>query len=228
MGDNSLPEIAEGVTNAILNFTREQIVSLANRFRNRDVAFIGNSDTIQIVKEQLKTGEWDLSKKYVEDKELRILIQMGLTLRKLEFRKQFDKLHNLREKIVLRFQTRGLHIAQFVQRGIFAALIGDIAPKINSIAELKSVVKETLENVEKNVIFIKETDDINRKFDEVKTSLYANKPATYIIFGKNLAVNPSNEIVRLLRENIAGYAISLYKSDKGDCIYFVNKKWEGE
>jgi len=228
VGDDSFPEIAEGVTNAILNFTREQIVSLADRFRNRDVAFIGNSETIQIVKEQLKTGEWDLSKKYVEDKELRILIQMGLTLRKLESKKQFDKLHDLREKIVLRFQTRGLHIAQFVQRGIFAAFIGNVVSKINSIVELKSVVKETLENVEKNVIFIKETDDVNRKFDEVKTRLYANKPSTYIIFGKNSAVNPSNEIVQRLRENITGYTVSLYKSDKGDCIYFINREEEEE
>ena len=82
----------QGVTSAIIQWTTEEIKKLATRFVNRDLAFVGDSGTIAIVKEQRNSIEWELYSEFIKDKKLRTLIQMGLTLR--SFENEHDKREN--------------------------------------------------------------------------------------------------------------------------------------
>jgi len=68
------------------------------KLRNKELSFIGDEETIRTVKKQLETGEWDISSKYVDDSDLRMLVKMGLTLRSLDDDKLLDKLHNLKKE----------------------------------------------------------------------------------------------------------------------------------
>jgi len=228
--DRTIKDIAEGATKGVLNwtkeFTKDQIRSLINKFRHKDIAFIQDIETISVVKEQLRSGEWDISSKYVKDKSLRLLIQMGLTLRKLENGKKFDKLLNLRGKILSKFGSRGLHIAQFVQNGMLTAYLGAVISKISNKNDLINQIEEILNNIDKFVVFIQEKDNSDRKVEEIKTRIYANNPATFMIFGKHSAIKIVKEIRAQLIELFKEHSIDSTNRDAGEYIVILQKKEE--
>ena len=57
--------VAKGAVKGTLDWTLEQIKIFAKKFRDKDTAFIEDSDTINLVKEQKKSGEWELYKNYI-------------------------------------------------------------------------------------------------------------------------------------------------------------------
>lgn len=81
---------AKGFTKGTLEWTHEKLKEWIIKLKNRDLAFIKDIETINLVKEQRETGEWDFFKKYVNDNQIRILFQMGLTLKKLEKEKKYS------------------------------------------------------------------------------------------------------------------------------------------
>ena len=64
---------AEGATKGALEYAEDKIKELVIKFRNRDIAFVQDPETINIAKEQRKTSEWNLFKQYVDDPDLHIL-----------------------------------------------------------------------------------------------------------------------------------------------------------
>lgn len=226
--DKTIRDIAEGTTKGILNwtkeFTKDQIRSLVSRFRDKDIAFIQDVETIRTVKEQLRSGEWDISSKYVKDKDLRLLIQMGLTLRKLENDKKLDKLQNLRDKIRSKFGSRGLHIAQFVQVGMLATYLGVVISKIVDKNDLVTQIEEILNNIDKFVVFIQEKDSPDEKIDEVKIKIHANNPATLMLFSKRSAINIIKEVEVELISWLNDYSIANMSRNEGEYIVILQKK----
>ena len=75
---------AKGAVKAVLEYSEEKLKELVERFKNKDLVFIQDKEIIEIAKEQRAKGEWAFFKIYVKDNDLRILFQMGLTLRELE------------------------------------------------------------------------------------------------------------------------------------------------
>ncbi|MFA5313761.1 MAG: hypothetical protein WC375_10690 [Methanomassiliicoccales archaeon] len=88
---------AAGVTYGTLEWSKDQIKDVVIGFLNHKLAFVEDKDTIDLVRSQRKTPEWKLISEYVKDKTLRILAQLGLTLRKMEINQ--DDVTNLRNKI---------------------------------------------------------------------------------------------------------------------------------
>ena len=213
---------AEGATKGVLDWSTERISELVKKLQDRDIGFIGNKETINIVKEQLKSGEWNISKKFIDDKELRLLVQMGLALRKLEAKKEADQTQNLRDKIVEKYGAKGLHIAQFVQNGICARYLGTIMSEISSVEDIKSNVNEILQNIEKYVAFIKQEHEPKNQAEKIKTVIYAHNPSTFIISSKASANKVSKKIIDILKKEIPEYSVQ-YQSDKENNIYFLNR-----
>ncbi|HIH05399.1 TPA: hypothetical protein HA372_02445 [Candidatus Woesearchaeota archaeon] len=118
---DKVSDAAEGVTKGVLGYTEEKIKQFAKKFIDRKLIFINRPETIELVKEQLKSGEWSLCKQYIKDIDLKILVQLGLALRKLE--SDQVELQNLRDKIVYKYKMKGLHIAQVVQNKILRILL---------------------------------------------------------------------------------------------------------
>lgn len=226
LSDNSISDVTEGTVKGILNWTKEQIVLLAQKFRNRDIAFIQDQDTITTIKEQLKTGEWDIYKRYVHNNYFRVQIQMGLALRKFDHCGEFDKIKNLKEKIFSRFGEAGIHISQFVQSGMFSFFLGSVLNNSHSVNELESVILEILENIDKYVVFIQEGDSIETRKEEIKVRIYSHAPKTFIICSKKSAIPCAQEIIELLKQSLSGYSFKDYKKDEEENIFLLTKNPE--
>lgn len=224
--DDVIKDVSEGATKGVLSWSKDEVTALVFRLRNKELAFIGDTKTICIVKEQLRTGEWDISSKYVDDPKLRILIQMGLTLRRLELEDEYDRLQNLRTKILSKYTSSGLHIAQFVQQRILTNYLATVIPKIHDINELKATIEEILKNVDKFVVFIQKKDMVKDTQEKIKTRIYAHNPTTFIIFSKYSAVPKGEKIVDGLKNIISNYSFEQYIGDNGDTTHFLNRKDE--
>jgi len=107
---NMIKKVSEGAMAGALGWTKEQIKDYVDKFNKKELAFIQNQETIDIVKQQYNSGESKFYEAYVKDKSMRIIIRLGLTLRKIT--SNSEKRDNLRLKIRQKYEIKGLHIAQ--------------------------------------------------------------------------------------------------------------------
>ena len=223
-GLDPIESAAKGLTKGTLEWTHERLKEWVIKFKNRDLAFIKDIETINLVKEQRETGEWDLFKKYVGDGKLRILFQMGLTFRKLEKEKKYLELDALRKKTFNKFNAKGLHIAEFVQNDLFSKYIGNRLNRAVTSHKLKFEIDDLFNNLENRVAFIQvvHQEKIEKKADEIITKIQANSPDTFIISGSGLAIGVCEQIKEKIVSAISGYEEELYKIEDKK-IFFLNR-----
>ncbi|MBI5347180.1 MAG: hypothetical protein HZB66_01075 [Candidatus Aenigmarchaeota archaeon] len=209
---------------ADLEHTAEKIKELVDRFRNRDIIFVEDEETINTAKEQDETSEWQLFKNLFEKKDnnIHVLFKLGLTLRKFEKNNETKKLEDLREKIYNKYGAEGVHIAQIVQSGIFGRYIGIIIEKTQSPQRLKLEVETFFKNIDKSVSFIKAEDHAEIKIEEIVTKIRANSPHTFIILSMGLVMEKCEEIHSKVIEKIPDYKSESYKSENR-LIYFLTR-----
>lgn len=129
---------------------------------------------------------------------MRILVQMGMTLRRLNEKKEEVKLANLREKIVNKYKRKGLHIAQFVQENILREALGDIAKTARTSIDLVVKVEELLQQIDYQTQFVKQTDDMDVCLRRIQTKIDAHAPDTFIVFTQKSARPKGKKILTAL------------------------------
>ena len=203
--------LAREATKGILDFTKEQIQEFVQKFRNRDLVFVEEPGTIKLIKEVRGGTEWNLFDEFLPkpDKDLRLIFQMGITLRKLDGNE--EKLDNLRSKIRNRFTVKGLHLAEFVQNKVLSKVIVALAERNLSKKEIVQVVKDIWDNIDKFAIFIKQDDDINEHFKNIETRIRANLPLLLMIFGSGSAIKKLDKIVDKIEKMNFGYETIRYE-----------------
>ncbi len=216
-----ITDVAEGITKGLISWSEEKIKNFAQNFLDRKLVFINHQETIDLVKEQLKSGDWSLVKQYLKDSELKILVQIGLALRKLEAKP--DKVQDLRTKVLNKYGSRGLHIAQVVQNGILTEFIGTIASKVHSGSEIIERVENLLLNVDKFILFIKKDDLVDKKISEIKIRLQANNPDAIILFSFKSAVGICKKIKETLEDDLIDYSIES-KEEKNRYLVFIFRR----
>lgn len=226
--DDPISSAAKGATEGVLNWSEQKIRVWIEKLRNRELAFIEDSETIDIAKEIRKRGEYDFFKQYVENNDFRILFQMGLTLKKLEDRDEHPEenklLRNLKQKIRDKYNIKGLHIAYFVQNGCFSRYVGNVLDKSPTIQMLKFEIENLFKNIDNTVVFVSGLDkvNINQKADEIITKILANSPKTFIISSTGSATDICKKIKNKVIPKISGYDFEVYES-KDKRIYFLNR-----
>lgn len=218
---STITDVAEGVTKGVVSWGEEKIKNLAHSFLDKQLIFINNRATIDLVKEQLKSGDWSLCEQYLKDKRIRLLVQLGLTLRKLESKP--EQLQDLRNKILNKYQEKGLHIAQVVQNNILTEFIGSIASKVYSgRTDMIEKVETLLSEVDKLVLFIRVEDNIEKKINEINIRLQANNPDAIILFSSKSAMETCKQIKNGL-DNLENYNLES-KEEKNKYLVFVFRK----
>ena len=219
--EDPVESVSAGVAKGVLSWTEEKIKGLIVKFHNRDIAFVEDPETINLAKKQRKTSEWAVFKQYVDDPDLRILFQMGLTLRRLE--KHQKPLESLREKIKNKYHLEGLHIAQFFQNGFFLKHYTHLLESGLTSEELEVEIPNLLGSINRTVVWIAQADNEEIRIDEIVTKIHANSPKTLIICSTKSAMGKCESIKKKVMKRIIGYDVELYKTDIKE-IYFLNRK----
>ncbi len=188
--DDIVEKATTGVAKGLLDWSLSSIKNLAQKFRDKKLAFIQDEETIKIVKEQLNSGELNFYKIYIQDEEILFLTKIGLTLRRLE--NNLERRKNLRDKVHQKYEVRGLHIAQFVENGLLNTYIGILIENLTSIQDFKDKILKLLTDIEKYVLFVRKEDNERNVIQNVRTKVFANSPSIFVISG----ISAGAEIVK--------------------------------
>ena len=218
MSSDELKDISEGVTKGVLSWSLEQIKSFAVKFREKELAFIQDEKTIEIVKEQYLSGELAIYREYVEDNNMLFLLKMGLTLRRLEG--DIDRRKNLRDKIFDKYDVKGLHIAQFVENGLLNRYIGILIENITSVAKFKEDIKNILENIEKHVLFVKKDDTERYILSQSNIIITSHPSKIFIVSGTYNAAKIIRDCESRLKEILRDYELEKISVDEKENLFF--------
>ena len=224
--NDPMESAAKGAVEGVLDWSTEKLPEklkqLVQKFRDRKIAFVNNPEIIALAKEQRQTSEWALFNSYVQDDRLHILFQMGLTLRQLE--KDEKKRNELRLRIMKKYGTEGLHIAQFIQNGFFLKYVDTLQTRTTMTPDqLKTEIAEFFKNLETTCSYIQNRDYVNREAATIVTRIQSHHPRTYIISGSRLATQKCRQVKNTVMRRISGYEEELYRTDIKE-VYFLNRK----
>ena len=225
--NNPLSDAVEGVTKGLLEWSKENVSAFIQKLKNKKLAFIEESKTIEIVREQYNSGERKFYKEYIENKQFLFLIGLGLTLKKLESEKQKERLQNLREKILKKYGINGLHISEFVQNGILNRYIGILIDELsyaeNPITQLKKDIEDTLQNIEKHIIFVQaymKVSDIIKKSSIIVAS---NSPRIFIVSGVRPNAKLIQDSIEPLKNLLKEYSLERFSNGEKEILFFKRK-----
>ncbi|MCL5433694.1 MAG: hypothetical protein M1538_01805 [Candidatus Marsarchaeota archaeon] len=204
MTSDPIESTAKGVTEGLLEWSKDEIKDFIIKFKNKNISFLEDPKIIQIVSEERKTTESELFHKYIKDLNFRTMAILGLTLRKIEKDKS-SELQKYRVKIKRKYGTAGLHIVEFFQHGLFSRYIGVMGEFFTSTVDLEKGIDELLSNIEKYVIFIQDNNEEKKICDEIKIRIQANQPSSFIIAGAGGAKNKARKIFDCVFNKISGY-----------------------
>lgn len=207
--EDPVESVAAGAAKGTLEWTVEKIASLAKRFINRNLVFIEDQDTISAVKDSRRSPEWLQYHQQVHDGKLRLLVQMGLALRRLE--SSPSRLQSLRNKINAKYGTEGLRIAEFVQNEALNNFVAHAIAKSTSPEDVRTAVETLLRNVDKYVIFVKSDDDANKKAKEIVVRLQAQLPKNVILLGSGSAIGVAVMVTSKILKEVSGYEVAKYE-----------------
>lgn len=189
---------------------------------NHKLAFIGRRDYILEVKEMRKSPEWLLYRDYLQDKQVSILAQMGLTLRDWESDPaRVQDIHNLRNRIHKKFGEEGLHIAQVVQSQILTGVVPVVVSHSTTKERAAQLIEAFLKDSFRLCRFVRTEDQPPAVGRAISDHLVVNRPAIFVLFGRGTALEILNRTVVLVSEGQREYAYQVHDIDKSRIVVFV-------
>lgn len=219
--EDPIESAAAGFTKGIIELSIDKIKQLVKKFKDKELAFIQEKSVIEVVREQYSSGESKFYSKYIEDKSLLLLVRLGLTLRKLEGDKA--RLSNLQQKILRKYEVKGLHTSYFVQNGILNRFIGIIIEGITSEQELKDKIIFILNNIEKHTLFVSWQDKSELIIQKALTIVSSHSPSIFIVSGIGYASKIVRDCSEKLINLMADYEFEKVSGGKKEILFFKRK-----
>lgn len=206
MAADPIKSATEGVAKAGIDWTEEKVYAFLKKFRDHKLAFIKDSDNIELVKEERKSSEFSILKPFVP-KFYYVHIQMGLTLRQIATEKV--RVKALTAKIRKRFGSEGLHIAEMTQIGIMTQLLTRLSGLYRDPSEVTKRLNYFLEHAEDLALFVKNEDNPNAIIPVILSRIEASDAHIMILFGSGYARSVVENILEELDHQPRGYAIEI-------------------
>jgi hypothetical protein len=217
-------EAAYGVTKAIIDSLWEGLKQIPDKLNNRDIAFIGDPETRRVVKEKRASAEWALLRKYIEDRDLWVIVQSGLTLRSLEGDPLLKRrLEHLRGTLHSRFGPLGVQIAEVVQRGILTDLVTHYAKEGATDQQLRAQIGTMLGDLMAHVEFIRTGDDPKEFCRKIAYKVSIRSPQ--IVMGRGRAVDALNRVARKIKEGTDCHVAIGSQDDQEYLFVFRTDQW---
>lgn len=197
-----LSQFAAGLAKGTLQWTADTIRKYVSLINAGQLAFIGNPDRIAEVKACRSSPEYQFYRNFLNDKRLRLLALIGLTLR--DYQRDPIKaadLHLLRERIKSKYGDEGLHIAQIVQSGILAELIPPVISKPGDSAAAARRIEAFLNLSEHVCLFVQDKDPIDKKVKSIESYLLGTRPPLFVMFARGRARSTLQEIFHILNKH---------------------------
>jgi hypothetical protein len=197
-------DATEGATKAGLEFAAERISEWISKFKNKELAFIQDKETILAVRRERESAEWKLISQFLKDPPLRIQVQVGFVFRELQ--KNKEKLGEARARIIATYGTDGLHVAELAQLGILGELLARLTSLMgSSVQDVSKSLTSFLENSKSLAIFVTAESSVRLIVRKAETRLESLEPHLLIFFAKGFARSVLKKVLAQLRRD--GYYV---------------------
>lgn len=178
---------AEGTVRALLKFAWDKLEGVGQRVSNRDLAFLGDPETIRRVKQKRAAAEYETLHKYVGDKKLWPVVASGLLLREIEDDPgEADRRERIRDAIYHSDAGRaGLRIAEIVQRGILTELIATKEEEGVTPSQLSKEIELMLNDLMSHIEFVEARSPVKQAFQKICFKVSTRSPQ--IVMGRGEA-----------------------------------------
>lgn len=210
------------IKDRIEDWTLASAKRLAKRFRDNRVSFIQDEEVIEVIRQQRNREEYILYRKYINDPDIRIQCIVGLAMRSYE--QDARRIKELTDDLFDKYGGQGVHVARAVQIGVLTDLIMELMPEARSREALGGIITRLLGNVDEHFCFVKNTDDVNTRVEDIYVRVTANQPDVFIISGSRAAIGKAEEIAIVANARLADYSISFQTRDRIKAIIALTKE----
>ena len=213
----------------LARLTIEGAKALADKIRAHRAVLVTDQVGFEAAKAVRRSAEFVAYKKYISDRDLRLVIVGGLLLRKFEgspdnkerVQEVLDRLHD-------RFRSTGVRQAEFVQRGMLLRVIKSLeesgAPKEVVAAQAQALLRR----VEKHTRFVRDGDNPELVANEIVIRVLEGQPDTFIVFAKGRARDVAKEAVRLAMKGLPNTFIHRREETDYDYIDMIGESEDGK
>jgi len=209
LGDDPLAAVSEGATKALLEWSERKVLDFAKKFRNRELAFVRNSDNIDLIKEERQSSEFSILKQFVPKGPLSIQVQMGLALRQIA--RDQPRTMELKGRIQHKYGLPGLHVAEITQIGITIQLLTRLTKLYSRPEEVTKRLMIFFDHIDDLVVFVKKTDTPNAIAKIVLNRIESFPAHIVILFGSGYAQDVVFDILKLIKKDGRGYVIEVLR-----------------
>lgn len=156
--------------------------------------FLGNPETVAETKKKKGSPEWMHLKSYLPTSELRTQVLLGLELRDLDIRGDRLRLEESRRRLLRRYDSAGLHVAELAQLGIVTDLVNELIKRYDSPSDVAAELTRILTEADSRVRFVKSIDSpgevarlVEARLDAHGTQLLIAKGTARGVLEKTLA-----------------------------------------
>lgn len=220
--------IASGVY-GIGRLIAEGVARFLQRVANREIGGSEDPEVIELIKAERKVPEYELLKKYIADRDLRIQIQLGLSLRKLQSRRDRGAaFQSLRSHLRTRFGIRGLHVAELAASGVVTAYLNLLITEEETAADVTTRSESFLRNVDQYTLWVVAETPVDRVLEKVRLRVALGGPGTVAIFAKGEARGKLHKVINQLEHERGDYLIRATTSGDEE-VAFVSQAevWAG-
>lgn len=220
MSESPLKDAAEGaakgITEGVLKFAKEEIPSLIARFRNKDLAFLRDSQAIQAVRKERSLPSWKLVEPFITDLKLRIQVQTGFGLRDIVGDKR--RLEEVRLRILKTYGTAGLHVGELAESGIISELLTRLIGVYgSSTVDVQRAMTAFLSNSERLAIWVHQSTNVENTISSCVIRLESSDPHLILLFAKGHMRRKLSKIVRglslkgfIMEQTLAGDELTVF------------------
>ncbi|HEV2165983.1 MAG TPA: hypothetical protein VGS23_03235 [Thermoplasmata archaeon] len=208
------PDPVAGVVYGLGKLLAEGAARFLERVRNREVGGSTDPEVISLVKGERRTPEFEFLKEYITDRELRVQVQLGLSLRKLQARVDSGGAREtLRGNLRRRFGVAGLHVAELVQNGVVTGYLNLLVRGEPTKADIQTRIEGFLRHADEFVLFVVAGNPVEQTLEKVRMRLIARGTGTVSIYAKGSARRVLETILKRLRKDSEGYVIEVIASE---------------
>lgn len=192
---------------------------IRRRTLDRELLFVSDKRTYQLIRdEEFNEQEFAVLRKYLDDRDARILVASGLVLRDLQNVDQ-KRLESLREDIRRKYDAWGLHVAQAAQAGflwhVASRLVGEDLTNQAMTEQFTQFVRE----IDRHMAFVRKDRTQDGLVREIEIQLSANKPNIYAVAGRGKAVDIADEVAAQIERERADYDHVTQERDESGVVH---------
>lgn len=156
------------------------------RFDHREVLFLEDRAEMDAVLSIDKNAEMASYKAVITDDRLLVLARIGIRLRQLAEKKDFDKIATLRQSIVQAHGTEGVRAAQAIQAGVLYLLINeDVLGRFSG--DPSKDAEDILLSMDTAGFFIEDNEDPIDVANRILDYIRIQRPAVFVLGGAGWA-----------------------------------------